>query len=183
MKIVSEKVLLNLKEEDLTVEEYYIDMYYAEVKLKCGLYVYWSGHSNESYENEEFSFTGSLKNLLVMDKSYEDISSEEEKFIFTTKYIVFCRKMDNIEETDAKYLIREKIAKNITKKSGAEILFYELKDYTWELINECKAESARIFELDREQIYAAMEKVKMLKTPEIEDLSNRNDFYINKTET
>lgn len=49
LKEISDERLLSLTPDDLAVTSYYITRYYAEVKLKCGLYLYIDGDDDIKY--------------------------------------------------------------------------------------------------------------------------------------
>lgn len=134
MEQIFNEEFLKLQEDDLLIEEVGADFYYAEAKLKCGLYVYWSGHDDEFYNGHEFGFAGSLKNLIVMKNSYKSIVSKNDKMIFTTNYLKHCDMMEKLDDMDPIYLQMEKLAKNIIEKSEAAVLFYELESYTFNVL-------------------------------------------------
>lgn len=152
MEQISNEEFLKLQEEDLLIEDYDTDFYYAEAKLKCGLYVYWSGHDDEIYNGHEFAFAGSVKNLIVMKNSYKSIVSKNDKMIFTTNYLKHCGVMKKLDDMDPIYLQMEKLAKNIIKESEGSILFYELKSYTFNALAKYEEEINRkiekIYDLD-----------------------------------
>lgn len=163
MQKISDEKLLKLRDDDLIIENYYIDMYYSEAKLKSGLYVYWVGSSESSYGRSKFLFNGSVKNLIVMEKSYEKtVSTKEEIFIFTNEYLNYCDETKKLVINHPKYLQMEKIAKNIIEKSRAKILFYELEDYVNSLLNKYELEIMRILP-SHESMKASLKKLKARK--------------------
>lgn len=142
----------------MIVESYKIDMYCAEVKLNCSLYVYWTGHNNESYGENKYSFTGRISHLLVMNNSYKNISNGNNKFVFTKNYLNHCKEMDKLDKMDLRYLKMMEIAKNIIEVSQAKILFYELEIYTQNLLIESRKKLMDVLELCRPAIKKAKEQ-------------------------
>lgn len=171
MQRISDERLLSLKKEDLVVENYDTFVEYAEAKLKCGLYVYWIGDDDNSYGRGEFIFSGSLKNLLITDRSYKEIKSDDERFIFTKTYLEYCRERDKLIKTDFVYLKMEEIAKNIIKESGETILFYELENYISDLLNKSELELKHALNLLYPLMKPILDEVKKQKIVEPKKLS------------
>lgn len=180
MEQISNEEFLKLQEEDLLIEDYDTDFYYAEAKLKCGLYVYWSGHDDEIYNGHEFDFAGSVKNLMVMKNSYKSIVSKNDNMIFTTNYLKHCGMMKKLDDMDPIYLQMEKLAKNIIKESEGFILFYELESYTFDVLARCKEERTKklneFFESNSDMIMAIIDKMKTKQYYPDPQLDGKNEL-------
>lgn len=160
MQKISDEIILNLNEKDMDVESYRIDFHYAEAKLKCGFYVYWTGYNNEVYKANEYLFAGHINNLFIMSKTYKYISKLDDKFIFNKNYLDYCNKMMELDESDGKYLKLIEIAKNIIRVSNAKILFFELENYAKKISVESSLNLKNTLNLYRDTINVAIKKAK-----------------------
>lgn len=157
---ISNEIICNLSVEDVNIESYRIDIHYAEAKLQCGFYVYWTGHNNEVYQENKYLFAGHVNNLLISTQRFRNISENDERLIFNRNYLNYCHEMMELNESDEKYLKLIEIAKNIIRVSNAKILFYELESYAKEILDESRLNLLNTLNSYRDTINDAIRKAK-----------------------
>ncbi len=140
MQIISKENFLTLDVNKLTVKNYRINLYDFIIEFEENLFAFGTGISNEQYGYEEvpYLFEGNVKRLVIL-KDYNRHMTKNERFVFETNYLAYCKKLDKIDESSPEYLQLKEFAKKIIKFSDAKIVFDELREYTEE-INEKRNE-------------------------------------------
>lgn len=130
MQRITWEELLNIKDSDLVIENYHIGVSCVEAKLKCGLYAYCTGSTDSEYGRIKFSFTGTVKALIILKKPRDEIATNQnDRFIFSKEYLKYFDETKKFDKNDPRYLKIEQIAKNIIQKSNCKIYFQELESY------------------------------------------------------
>lgn len=138
MQIISNGNFLTLDVNKLTMKNYRINLYNFIVEFEENLFVFGTGIGNEQYEKVPYLFKGNVRRLVIL-KDYNRYMTKNERFVFDTNYIAYCKKLDKIDESSPEYLQLKEFAKKIIEFSDAKIIFDELEEYTEE-VNEKRNE-------------------------------------------